>query len=40
MYSYSDVKILSQKYTNEFEGRHIEDIPEEEYKLAMTGYAK
>ena len=39
-FSSSDVKILSEKYTNEFIGRHVEDIPEEEYILAVTGYAK
>ena len=36
----SDVAILSEKYPTEFQGRHVEDIPESEYLLAVAGFAK
>ena len=37
---FSDVEILSEKYRTEFQGRHIEDIPEAEYLLAVEGFTK
>ena len=36
----SDVAILSEKYEAEFQGRHVEDIPEAEYLLAVAGFTK
>ena len=38
--NFSDVKILSEKYSSEFHERHVQDIPEEEYQLAVAGYTK
>ena len=37
---FSDVEILSEKYRTEFQGRHMEDIPEAEYLLAVEGFTK
>ena len=38
--NFSDVKILSEKYSSEFHDRLVQDIPEEEYQLAIAGYTK